>query len=204
MSETRRGTAGTAALAAAVAIVLSPGPAMAEKLVIFKNGKALLVSTAEEDGKWLKVSFGGDDWMSVPVTSIAEVIDAALAPGARAAAPNQLVEGELKNFANRGGAQVDTSRGARALGRAQDQEDVPVEEDNVAAGGVPARSTARTVRSNNPQNNPQANPIVPGLTPLNTNPIQPTGLQRRGRFSGTDKQAETEQQEQEQEQEDDN
>ena len=199
MSKTRRGTAGTAALAAAVAItiLLSPGPAMADKLVIFKNGKALLASTAEEDGQWLKVSFGGDDWMSVPVTSIAEVIDAALAPGARAAAPNQLVEGELRNFANRGGAQVDTSRGARALGRAQDQEDVPVEEDNAGvAAGVP-RSTARTVR--NQQNTPQANPIVPGLTPLNTNPTQPTGLQRRGRFSGTDKQAETEQEEQEQE-----
>jgi hypothetical protein len=137
--------------------------------------------------------------MAVPVSSIAEVAESELAPSARAGAPNQLVEGEAKNYANRGNVQ-DNNLGARALNRGNDQDNL--EQPEVEAGVIQrgsARSTARTARPTQ-----QNNPLVQGLTPLNTNPAQAgrSGLlQRRGRFSDQDQAAEPEQ---EAPQEDDN
>jgi hypothetical protein len=209
MLRTPTSRAGAAALAAAVVMLFSPGSAKADKLVIFKNGKALLVKSVEQDGKWVKCSFGGDDSMSVPAASIAEVTEAEIGQNTRGDdAPNQLAQGETRSYSGRGDVQDDNPalRAARALNRGNDGDDVQPEEDAPnARRGIGARSTARTLARPGQQQQQQNNSVIQGLRPLGTNTQVQNGrtglIQRRGRFNNTDQAAQSEQ---DQQQQDDN
>jgi len=68
------GLSGLAAAGLAL-VCLCASPAHADKLVIFKNGKALRVKSITHDGKWMRLEFDGKDFLAVPASGIATVED---------------------------------------------------------------------------------------------------------------------------------
>jgi len=80
-------------LGALAAPGLTGGSAWADKLVLFKNGKALRVKAAVPDGKWLKCDFENGNFMSVPAAEVRKVEDAALGGKEGTFRANQVAEG---------------------------------------------------------------------------------------------------------------
>jgi hypothetical protein len=80
------------ALALALA-ALGARPALAEKLVIFKNGKALRVKSIKEDGKWLRLEFDGKDFLAVPFSGVASIEDSISNAGVSEMKLNQVAAG---------------------------------------------------------------------------------------------------------------
>jgi hypothetical protein len=54
------------------------GPAHADKLVVFKNGKALKAKSIIKDGAWLKCEFEGNNSISVKASSVDSIEEAAV------------------------------------------------------------------------------------------------------------------------------
>jgi hypothetical protein len=66
----------------AIGLVLAAGaaagPAHADKLVVFKNGKALKAKSVTKDGIWLKCEFEGNNFISVKSASVESIEEAAV------------------------------------------------------------------------------------------------------------------------------
>ena len=154
---------------------LLPGPAHADKLVVFRNGKALLVKSVDEGDGWLKCEFEDGNFMSVPMKSVKNIQDSVLQPS-RSVTANQVSEGGPGY--TRGGA-VSPGPGGRNLGREQadqleaapptDEAAIALQEEEAIRSapqpGLP-RSFRRGTRT--PGNNAAGNIQNPaGLTPLN-------------------------------------
>jgi len=169
--------------AALILAILSAGalaaPAHADKLVVFKNGKALLVKKAEKADGWLKCEFEDGNFMSVPMKGVSQIMDSSL-KASHGSTANQVAEGGPGY--SRGAQASPPGRGGR-LGR--DDADSPDEPqaDGAAAAlqeeqelrSVPQPGLPRSFRRGNrtPGNNavvnsPRGNvPNSNGLTPLN-------------------------------------
>ncbi len=80
-------------LGALAATGLTGSSAWADKLVLFKNGKALRVKSAVADGKWLKCDFENGNYMSVPAAEVRKIEDAALGGKEGTFRANQVAEG---------------------------------------------------------------------------------------------------------------
>ncbi len=85
-------TTGRAALAL---LVICPAASIlhAEKLVVFKNGKAMRAVSVVEEGPWLKCEFGDGNYAAIPRRSVESIEEAALLPPGAGSAANQLVDG---------------------------------------------------------------------------------------------------------------
>lgn len=101
----RRGAA--AALVALAALFSVSSPALADKLVVFRNGKAMRVKSATKDGKWLKCEFEDKNYISVPGSTVLAIEEAALGASTGDLRPNQVAAGS-------GGGYVPGPRGGDA------------------------------------------------------------------------------------------
>jgi hypothetical protein len=184
-----------------VAILFSAvasGPAWADKLVIFKNGKALRVKSAKQDGKWLKCEFEDKSFISVLNAGVLSVEESVAGSREGELKPNQVASGG-GGFGPgaRGGdggvpsevpaqgdsSQEDQEEAARAV--AEEQAEIQRQNQaNQAGQGDPRRGRIGQNRSN---------PMLPGgLQPLNPQPATLTapnrqpgrGLSRRGMNRG--------------------
>ena len=170
-------------------VLLMATAAHADKLVVFKNGKAMKIKNVTEDGQWLRLEFDDDNFMAVPRSGIETILEAA--PGSANAAPaaNQLVPG------SRGAANIPRS-GSRGGGGGSAR---PGRLNNQRRGGaIAGRSSAESREAirkaleeeqqlmKNPAGRrglASQQPLPPGFKPLDTNqPNQPrTPFGRRGR-----------------------
>lgn len=143
---------------------LAADPAFAEKLVVFKNGKALRAKSVVEDGRWLKCEFEDGNFMSVPAGSVLRVAEADLAPGAGASRANQVAAGSGGGFVPpRAAFQPNDGSGEANL------------EDQQAAGRAPGLENALAEE----QAEMQQQGIRPGLNrapPTPQNPLLPGSL----------------------------
>lgn len=74
-------------------LCLAPRPASADKLVVFKNGKAMKVKSVTMDGKWAKCEFEDKNFISVHSSTILNIEDAASGSNAGELRPNQVAAG---------------------------------------------------------------------------------------------------------------
>lgn len=81
-------------------IVLAPtimafatGAMAAEKLVIFKNGKAMRVKSAVHDGRWLKCGFDDKNYISVPASGVLRIEETTAGPDKAKIPANQVAAG---------------------------------------------------------------------------------------------------------------
>ena len=77
---------------------LAPGPASADKLVVFKNGKAMKVKSITHDGKWLKCEFDDKNYLAVEATKVLNIEEVAVGSSAGELRPNQVVAGGVGGF----------------------------------------------------------------------------------------------------------
>src|SRR5688572_32364573 len=61
-----------------VAALAAAGSARADKLVIFKNGKALKATSVVKDGLWLKCEFDKGNFISVKASAVESIEEAAV------------------------------------------------------------------------------------------------------------------------------
>jgi len=80
----------------AAVFAFAVAPAHADKLVMFKNGKAMKIKDVQKDGEWLRLLFDDKNFVAVRMAEVDDIIEAAA--GSTTAAPgervNQLVEGQ--------------------------------------------------------------------------------------------------------------
>ncbi len=79
-----------AGAASAVVLTLSAGPAAADKLVVFKNGKAMRVKSVQNEGKWMKCEFEDKNFISVLASTVADVEEAVSSSSAGELRPTQV------------------------------------------------------------------------------------------------------------------
>ncbi len=82
-----------AVLASLCALVLATPDAMADKLVIFKNGKAMRVKSATLENKWLKFDLDGENFIAVRASEVEAMEDVAGGSGEGSLTPNQVAAG---------------------------------------------------------------------------------------------------------------
>jgi len=110
---------------------LSGGPAYADKLVLFKNGKVMRVKTTTQDAKWLKCDFDGGNYISVPLAAVLKVEEATIGGKEGAVRANQVAEGVGTPYTPRPpGTRLDAA--AAALAGAQQQDGGNSPEDDLA------------------------------------------------------------------------
>lgn len=90
------------------AVLLVPvAPARADKLVVFRNGKALRVKAVKEEGRWLRCEFEDKNFLSVPTSVVASIEEAAVGSRDGDLRPNQVAAGSAGSYTGpRGGGQV--------------------------------------------------------------------------------------------------
>ena len=81
------------AVAACAAVLAGGSPAFADKLVVFKNGKAMRVKSVQKDGTWLRCEFDNNDFLSVPANRVASIEDASAASPGKEVRVNQVAAG---------------------------------------------------------------------------------------------------------------
>jgi hypothetical protein len=180
-------------------LCLTSGPASADKLVLFKNGKAMRVKTVTSDGQWLKCEFEDKNFLSVRASSVLGVEDAVLGSQTGELRPNQVAVGVGGGAFNPGPAGIGAGgpppEVAQSADEAQDQADLQaaIAEEQAARNGQPQVQQGQQFGVNNGfgrrasriGGQPQANPFQPGgLQPLNQNGsvVFPNrGLTQRGR-----------------------
>lgn len=72
---------------------LTPRAALADKLVVFKNGKAMKVKSISQDGKWVKCEFEEKNYLAVEASRILSVEDVVPGSSAGDLRPNQVIAG---------------------------------------------------------------------------------------------------------------
>ncbi len=82
-----------AVLASLSALVLATPDAMADKLVIFKNGKAMRVKSATLESKWLKFDLDGENFIAVRASEVEAMEDVAGGSSEGSLTPNQVADG---------------------------------------------------------------------------------------------------------------
>ncbi|HEY3176215.1 MAG TPA: hypothetical protein VGK94_10725 [Candidatus Polarisedimenticolia bacterium] len=114
---------GVAAFLIGMAALMSlSSPALADKLVIFKNGKAMRVKSAVPNGKWLKCELDDKNFISVHESTILVIEEAALGGSAGEHRTNQVATGT-------GGGYV-PSAGGGDVGPAPDSPVADLETEN--------------------------------------------------------------------------
>jgi hypothetical protein len=82
-----------ALLASLCALALAAPDAMADKLVIFKNGKAMRVKSATLENKWLKFDLDGENFIAVKASEVQTMEDVAGGSSEGSLTPNQVAAG---------------------------------------------------------------------------------------------------------------
>jgi hypothetical protein len=180
--------------AAFVASLAGSSPALADKLVIFKNGKAMRVKSVTKDGNWLKCEFDNNDFLSVPADRIGSIEDASGTLPASNTKINQVASGSGGGAyqppppANPAGEVMVPNMQAQNDGSGGEE---PGDSDvQVVGQGQPQQGAARnrfggsrvnrnTGRSNNINSarGPAGLPL--GLQPLNTGALNPQQQQQQ-------------------------
>lgn len=186
------------AMALAIA-ALGARPALAEKLVIFKNGKALRVKSVTQDGKWLRLEFDGKDFMAIPFSGVASIEDSISNAGVGEMKLNQVAAGS--GGGGGGGGYVPPQRTEEpglppdvAAGQEQHEEDAQAAlaeelaaKQNQQVNGYAAPGLAignrrgRAMAQQQQQLQPGAIPGIPGgLQPIGTQVNSPFNNNRNG------------------------
>ncbi|MGH9866967.1 MAG: hypothetical protein ACREAA_02220 [Candidatus Polarisedimenticolia bacterium] len=201
-------------LVLAVAGVFS-GAVHADKLVVFKNGKALKAKSVVEDGQWLKCEFEDNNFISVKASLVQGIEEAAIGASDADLRFNKVAAGS--GYTPPPAPRADDGGGSAAQAAAQQQLQQQEENDAAAAaleeqqaiqaqGGV-FMGNKNGRRGLNPgnqqqmQQQQQQNGGIQGLTPLNQaqTPFQNRGLsprqanQRRGSRFGAQPQGNNQQ-----------
>jgi hypothetical protein len=164
-----------ALLAPLCALALAAPDAMADKLVIFKNGKAMRVKAATPEGKWLKFDLDGENFIAVRASEVQGMEDVAGGSSEGSMTPNQVAAGSgggaysprQSQPVDDGGYQAEVAAasagGGDDSGEAELAEDQLVNQQFVTKAGAFRGTRALT------QQGPQANRLpggLPSLTPL--------------------------------------
>jgi hypothetical protein len=184
----RGAAAALVALVALVALSVVPSPAMADKLVLFKNGKALRAKTAVKDGIWLKCEIEDKNYISVPASFVLSIEESGLGAAGDSLRPNQVAAGS-------GGGYVPSPRGGGDAAPPPEvnsaDPSVPQDDPEYAAGleEEQAYQRQRAMEMQAQVNRRGGAPMTPvqtglpgGLQPLNQpgTPFQNRRLNQRG------------------------
>ena len=158
------------------------GPAHADKLVVFKNGKALKAKSVTKDGAWLKCEFEGTNFISVKASSVDSIEEAAVGSNEGDLRFNKVAASSGSYTPNRPPAYTDEghqeAQAQAAQQQAQDEEaamaaaaaeeaEARRQAGTAVGGGVNGlRAGQRAIGQNQNQNGVNAN-TVNGFQPLN-------------------------------------
>jgi hypothetical protein len=165
------------------------GAAHADKLIIFKNGKAMRAHSVAQDGVWLKCEFENKNFISVKASSVASIEEAAVGSNEGELRANKVAVGSgYTPPPNQG---FSPNEGQQHEMQAQHPQQPPEPEEPGAALAEEQEAIRRQggvvgggIRSGRRGLNQQANP-VPGLQPLNQ---QQTPFQGRRSLSPREQQ----------------
>ena len=171
-----------AAVTLGVGALLS-GEARADKLIFFKNGKALRVKSVKEDGVWLRCELEAKNVLSVPNAGVLSIEEASTP--AREAPMNQVAVGTGTPYTGRGGGgggggeQPDYAAAAEAAAAAAEAQEQATHAANQEQTGVTAVGGPRSGFGRNAvggrrgavgaQPNAANNPMLPGFQPNQSN-----------------------------------
>ncbi len=165
-----------------ILLLLGTAPGRADKLVVFKNGKALLVQTVETQDQWLKLGFDRDNFLSVPAASVTAVEETETATArAISSSPNQLLPGERNARAASSPGDSLAAQEARAIpdrNAAADPDAAAAQREALEAERAEAAGTVARPRGfrGGQTADPTQNPLLPGgLRPFNPNAAQHQG-----------------------------
>ena len=105
----------------AASVLLAATAAHADKLVVFKNGKAMKIKNVTEDGQWLRLEFDATNFMAVHRSRIETILEAAAGSADAAPAANQLVPGSRGAANIPGGGRGGGGKGSARPGRLNNQ-----------------------------------------------------------------------------------
>ena len=160
---------------------LLSGEARADKLIFFKNGKALRVKSVKEDGVWLRCVLEDKNVLSVPNSGVQSIAEASTP--AREGPTNQVAVGTGTPYTGRGGGgggggeQPDYAAAAEAAAAAAEAQEQAThaanqEQTGVTAAGAPRAGFGRNAVGGRrggvgAQPNASNNPMLPGFQPMN-------------------------------------
>jgi hypothetical protein len=175
----RIGTLAGRLAAVAMVLALAAGSAMADKLIIFKNGKVLRVKSVTEEQGWTLAEIGEGNTVGVRTTQIAMVQEAAGDSGKSAPLPNQA---SVDNRGvNRGGGANQSARRSEGDGGASQstRRSAGVGGRNSARGGRRADDLRKGAAQSRSTQRGRANAAQSGATGLSS--LQPLNQQPQGR-----------------------